>query len=210
MLHQVNIALHVAAGTAGLLIGTITLLAYQNSKLHKRWGRYFLCLLAVVVATGFFGYVLFRSNPFLLILTLNASYVGYAGFRAARLKERRGNWLDAGIAVVALASGMLFVGLGQRGDNWNPAVIHSTVGILFLVASYDLLKLLWLHPRIKKWWIYEHIYKMLSAFSALLSAFTGNVLPDFQPYSQLGPSVFILLLVVYFIRDQARKRRRVV
>jgi hypothetical protein len=49
---------------------------------------------------------------------------------------------------------------------------------------------------------------MLSAYSAILSAFTGTVLPGFKPYSQLGPSVLCLWLIVFFIWRQAAAQRK--
>jgi hypothetical protein len=62
---------------------------------------------------------------------------------------------------------------------------------------YDLSKYLWLYPYLKKWWIYKYFHKMISAFSALLSAFVGTILPDFKPFSQLGS--VLLLLIIWFI-----------
>lgn len=45
----------------------------------------------------------------------------------------------------------------------------------------------------------EHIFKMVSAFSGLLSAFTGTVFLTYQPYSHFLPSVFGMLIIVIFI-----------
>jgi hypothetical protein len=76
------------------------------------------------------------------------------------------------------------------------------------VTVYDLLRNLFLYERMKSWWLYEHIYKMISSFSALFSAFAGTALPRFKPYSQVGPSAICMILVVVFIIGQWKKRNR--
>jgi len=48
-------------------------------------------------------------------------------------------------------------------------------------------------------WLYEHIFKTMGAFTALLSAFSSTVLYSYQPYSQFLPSVFGTLLQIGFI-----------
>jgi len=46
---------------------------------------------------------------------------------------------------------------------------------------------------------------MLAAYSAILSAFTGTVLPQYFPYSQVGPSIGCLVLFAYFVIRRSRK-----
>jgi hypothetical protein len=162
-----------------------------------------------VVGTGFIGLVFFRSSSFLLMLTLGAGYHVYAGYRAVQLRRQRSTRPDALVAGGALAVGLLYLFyLRQADGNWAPPVVYSTLAALALVTGYDLLKYFWLHERIQSWWLYEHIYKMLSAYSAILSAFMGTVLPGFKPYSQLGPSVLCLWLIVFFIWRQAITYRK--
>lgn len=209
MIHQFNIVVHVVAGTLALFLGLAALFAPKISLRHKRLGRYFLFLLSVVVASGFIGWLLFRSNPFLLMLTLLSGYTGYAGWRAVRLKEQRSAKVDVLVALVVLSAGLLFLIFLKRDDaSWNPVVIYSTLGALGMVTLYDIVKFFWLFPYIKKWWLYEHIYKMISAFSAILSAFIGTLLPGFKPFSQIGPSSLCVLLIVVLIWREVLKRKR--
>jgi len=206
--HQLNIALHVSLGTIALLVGIGALLTQHKAKLHRRIGRVFLWLLSGVVGTALLGALLFRVTPFLLMLTLLSGYVGYSGYRVVRLRERRASGWDALIAlVVLLAAGAYVTTHGGQGRNWSPAVIMPTLGAIGLVTVYDLIKFAWLHSRLRTWWLYEHIYKLISAFSALLSAFSGTVLPQFKPYSQIMPSAFCLGLIAYFIWKRARRSR---
>ena len=208
-LHHLNIIVHVFFGTIGLLIGLVTLF-YQNKPLqHVRYGRYFLYIMAVVVATAFTGILFFRSNPFLLILTLLGGYVAYSGYRTIRLRERPASRVDIAIATgVLLAGGLYLRSMQIAGGNWSPAVVYPTLSALILVVGYDILKHFWFFNQLKTGWLYEHIYKMMSAYSALLSAFSGTVLSHYKPYSQILPSVLCLITIVYFIWKYARKRRR--
>jgi len=207
MIHQFNILIHVVAGTLGLLIGTFVLIAPKATTTHVRWGRYFLYLLSIVVITGFLGWLFFRSDPFLFLLTLLAGYNGYSGWRSVRLKERKATTIDFAIAVLALALGLAFLAfLHIAEDNWNPSLVYSAVGALGLVTVYDIVKYSWLHAYLKKGWVYEHIYKITSPFGALLSAFMGNVLPTYQPYIQMLPNVFCWLLICTMIWRQALKQ----
>src|SRR5687768_16651011 len=156
-IHKFNIILHVTAGTIALVIGLLTIFFYRQPVRHKRFGRYFLYLLSIVVVTGFLGWLFFRSNSFLLMLTLLSGYVGYAGWRSIRLREQRGTRFDALISFVALVTGVTYLlWLQQSNADWSPAVIYPTLGALLLVTVYDLLKFFLLHPYVKGWWLYEH------------------------------------------------------
>jgi hypothetical protein len=209
-LHTVNLSIHVLFGCLALAVGTLALLARKRAGRHTRLGRWFLYLLSVVVGTGLLGALFFRANGFLLMLTMLSGYVGYAGYRTVRLREKRSSSFDAALALTMLVVSSIYIGwLWQSGLSWSPAVVYSTWSALVLVSTYDLIKHHWAHERLKGWWRYEHIYKMISAYSALLSAFVGTLLPQYKPYSQVGPSTFCLLLIGYQIWRQARKRPRV-
>ncbi|GAB4041383.1 hypothetical protein [Spirosoma gilvum] len=208
--HTLNIFTHIGFGTLALLLGLAALLYQTSAQRHVRFGRYFLYCLSIVVGTAAIGIVFFRSNPFLLMLTLLGGYVGYSGYRSVRLRERKSATTDVLITIVVLVSGGAYAGSMQlAGGNWSPSVVYSTLSALALVGGYDLLKHFWLYERLKSWWLYEHIYKMLSAYSAILSAFAGTVLPNYKPYSQILPSVLCVWAIVYFIWQRARNRRRI-
>ncbi|MBD2701626.1 hypothetical protein IC229_13325 [Spirosoma sp. BT702] len=208
-LHTLNIFTHILFGTLALVIGLIAIFFQNNVRRHIRFGRYFLYCLRIVVGTAFIGIIFFRSNPFLLMLTLLGGYVGYSGYRAIRLKERKSPFTDVLITIGVLVAGGLYLRSMQlAGGNWSPTVVYSTLSALALVCGYDLLKYFWLHKQLKTWWLYEHIYKMLSAYSAIFSAFAGTVLPHYKPYSQVLPSILCIWAIIYFIWKRARTRRR--
>ncbi|PKK37782.1 hypothetical protein BWI96_04770 [Siphonobacter sp. SORGH_AS_0500] len=205
--HSINLIIHISFGLAAMGLGVVALRAPKKRGPHTRFGRYFLYAISVVVGTGLMGAILFRASPFLVMLTLLAGYVSYAGWRIVRLREKRSSTRDVACALLAFTSGLCFLGIAKVSDSsWNPSVIYSTFGALSLVTTYDLVKHYWLHESLKGGWLYEHIYKMLSAFSALLSAFAGNVLPQCQPYSQLGPSVLGVVMMIWYMRQVTRSQ----
>jgi hypothetical protein len=192
-----------------MIIGLLAIAYNRRVTLHKKLGLYFIYLLAVVVATGFIGFFFFRNDPFLLMLTLTASYVGFAGFRNIQLREKQSTIWDAMVAVTILIISLVYMGqLSKSQVQWNVPVVMSTLAALFLVTSYDLTKYFFLHRFLKHGWLYEHIYKMISAFSALLSGFTGNVFRSFHPYSQIGPSIICTMLIIYFITREFCSKRQ--
>lgn len=210
MIHKINLLTHIAAGTLALVVGIIVLFSAKGSKFHLRFGRYFVYLLVVVVSTGFLGWLFFRSNSFLLMLTILAGYNTYSGYRIVKLKQNRLSALEVFVPLLALAIGIFYLIWLMRSDTlWSPAVIYPTLSGLVLVTVYDLVKFFFLHRTISHWWLYEHIYKIISAFSAILSAFVGTVLPDFKPYSQIGPSTICILLIIGFIWKQVIKQSRI-
>jgi hypothetical protein len=209
MIHHVNLGIHILAGTVAMIIGLLAIIYNRRVATHKKLGRYFIYLLVIVVATGFIGFLFFRNDPFLLMLTLIAGYVGYAGYRNIQLREARANIWDALIALSTLSIALVYTWqLSQSQVLWNSSVILSTVIALALVTVYDLVKYFFFHSYLKGWWVYEHIYKMISAFSAMVSAFAGNTLRGFHPYSQIGPSAVCMMLIILFIVQRAAMKRR--
>jgi hypothetical protein len=199
-LHTTNIITHVAAGSLALLCGVVALLTPKGSRRHRQSGRIFLYFLAVVVVTGLLGVFIFKRNTFLLVITLLSAYLGYSGFRIVKLRNNRPYLVDIAAAIITLLSVAYFLYyLSRIGMMWSPVVIYSTVGYLFLVIAYDLARYLIPARYYRNGWLYEHIVKMVSAFSGLLSAFSGTVFPQFQPYSQILPSVFGTAIYIGFM-----------
>jgi len=139
--HQVNIGLHVFAGTIALILGALSIAFNRRPKVHRKLGKWFLYFLSVVVATGFLGWVLFRSDPFLLMLTVLSGYEGFAGYRIITMKEKPPASLDVSLAIVALLIGVVYVSqLSATKAAMSPVVVRSTLVALMIVTIYDILK----------------------------------------------------------------------
>jgi len=205
-LHSFNILIHVLVGTLALITGIVALVAVKGSRAHILSGRVFAGLLAAVIATGLIGVFIFGRNSFLLLITLLSAYNCCSGIRVIRQKRQRP--IDHAITLAVIASVLYYLYYTDAsGVTWAPGVIYSTIGALFFVTSYDLCKPAFPSGFRKSAIPYEHVYKMVSAFSGICSAFTGTVLPHYQPYSQLLPSLMGLgYIIVIFIRLSKQQR----
>lgn len=197
-LHQINILLHVIAGSSALLLGTVAIFSRKGKPLHKLAGKWFLAFMSVVILTGLVGVFVFKVNTFLLVITLSSGYQGFSGYRVLQTKSNKPFLLDISAIVITLSSCAYFLYYFKLiGMYWHPVIIYSTVGYLLALITYDLLKYLIPAQRYGRLWFKEHIVKIIGAFSALLSAFSGTVLDVYQPYSQILPSAICFWLMIY-------------
>lgn len=199
-MHQANIITHIIAGSAALLLGLTAILTKKGGKWHTISGQFFLVFLTIVIITGLIGVLVFGRNTFLLVITMLSAYVGFSGYRALKTKSNQFKMLDAGVAVITLITVFYFIYYFRSiGMIWSPVIIYSTVGYLLFVITYDFIRYLIPRHRYGNLWLYEHILKMMSAFSGILSAFTGTVFPQYQPYSQFLPSILGTLVAIGFM-----------
>ena len=200
LLHKGNIIIHVFAGSFALLIGIYILFKAKRTRMHQISGKVFLLLLAIVVFTGLLGVFIFKRHSFLLVITVLSGYMGFSGFRAIRSRSNKPQMLDISMAFLAIASVLFFLWyFTKTGMIWSGIIIYSTLGYLIMAVVYDLFRYFIPKKVYGNLWLYEHILKMVSAFSGLLSAFSGTLLPQYQPYSQFLPSVLGSLIAVGFM-----------
>ncbi len=201
-------------GTVALVLGVIALLTVKGGKIHNKSGRLFLSLISVVIFTGLIGVFVFGRNTFLLVITILSGYVSFSGYRILKSKTNTPLLLDIVIAIISiLVLGYFMYYFKSIGMIWSPIVIYSTVGALIFVIFYDFLRYLIPTELYKKHkiWLYEHIYKMTSAFAALLSAFAGTVLEEYQPHSQYLPSLLGLIIIsgfMFYVKKYGLKKMR--
>lgn len=208
-LHHVNVLVHVGFGTLALLVGLGPLLTAKGGAAHRRWGRWFLGLTTVVLFTGVLGLAVFNFRPFLTVIVLLSAYQAGSGYRVLRIRTTGPTGLDGLLAAVFLLGGGAFLLLLPRIHLvWSPVVMYSTLGTLLVTTVYDLSRFGWRQRWLGGAWRYEHIWKMLSTYSALLSAFTGTVLAAYQPYSQFLPSVLGTAVALAFMAHAYRGQRR--
>ncbi|MDB5117420.1 MAG: hypothetical protein JWQ79_2912 [Mucilaginibacter sp.] len=200
VIHKINIAIHIAAGSLALVVGLIAIVASKGKKLHKLIGRLFLILMTIVILTGLIGVFVFGRNTFLLVITVLSGYLAFSGYRVIKAKSNNPKFIDIGICLLSLISVSYFLYYFKSiGMVWSPVIIYSTVGYLFLLIVYDLGRYFIPTKTYANLWIYEHILKMVGAFSGLLSAFSGTVFPQYQPYSQFIPSILGTLITIGFM-----------
>ncbi len=105
--------------------------------------------------------------------------------------------------------GGLLLTMGHGNRAWNPRVGYATVGFLALVALYDLSRPLWLKVWRARVRPLDHGVKMIGFYFAMMSAGLGNLLAQWQPLSQLLPSVLGLIFMVGFGVYYSQKPPRV-
>jgi hypothetical protein len=209
ILHKSNILIHIITGSIALILGLIAIIVNKGKRLHKQVGKVFLMLLAIVIITGLLGVFIFGRNSFLLVITLLSGYNGFSGYRVLQTKSNEPYWLDIVASIICLLSVFYFLHYFKSiGMIWQPVIIYSTIGALLTIISYDFFKYFIPKARYKRLWFYEHIYKMIGAFTALLAAFTGTVFSNYRPYSQILPSVFGIILQIGFISYYFLKHRK--
>jgi hypothetical protein len=208
LFHSTNIAIHITAGTIALLLGIIAISTRKGKSVHIKTGKWFLLFLCIVIATGLLGVFVFGRNTFLLVITVLAGYNGFSGYRALQNKSNDPKRLDILVALVSLLAVSYFLYYFKSIKMiWSPVIIYSTVGAFLLVIAYDFSRYLIPKSVYGNGWFYEHIYKMIGAFTALLAAFAGTVFHAYQPYSQVLPSVFGVILQIGFITYYYRKNK---
>ncbi|MEO8416878.1 MAG: hypothetical protein ABI472_24660 [Ginsengibacter sp.] len=209
ILHSLNIIIHISAGTIALLLGLAALLTKKGFQKHKKIGMLFLLFLTIVVLSGLIGVFVFGRNTFLLVITVLSAYQGFSGYRTLQTKSNQPKFLDIIVAIISTISIFYFLYYFKSiGKIWSPVIIYSTVGALLFLVTYDFARYFIPKSKYQNLWLYEHIYKMIGAFTALLAAFAGTVFAKYQPLSQILPSALGILLqigfIVYYIRNKNR------
>ncbi len=209
-LHGLNIAVHVAAGSVALLIGFAMLVQPKGTATHRWWGRRFGAVTLVVCASAAIGSAFFRFMPLFAVLNVVVTYQLVSGWRVARTRAAGPRAADALWTFLGLGAAVALVPVLLRNPDDTPGMIlWPTLGALALLLGYDALR--WLFPR--RWharvWVFEHIYKIVSALFAMLSAMVGNVVRFGQPWSQILPTVLGALVITWFFVAQIRGRGRV-
>jgi uncharacterized membrane protein len=206
--HLLNLATHVGAGGLAIMLGFAVLARTKGDATHRRWGLRFVGLTTIVVATAALGLAVFRWMPLFALLTLLVGYQLLGGWRAARTREAGPQRLDLGFALLAVALAAVIVPTALHDPMVARAVVIGSTGALGTVLSYDLFR--FVAPA--RWhtvaWRYEHLYKMNAALFGMISAFVGNTVRAWQPWSQLLPSVIGVLAILVQAWRLARAGKR--
>jgi uncharacterized membrane protein len=213
-----TLALHVTAGFLAAAAGLLPILSRKGSRSHRWSGRVFVALMTVLLAAAWVMTALHFSAYF-AALTATATLTVFSGVRVLGRKRpdldpaqraRPLDWLVT-LAVVAVGLWVLALILAGRAEG-RTAVSAALVYAALTYGAWDL----WRFARPTGWpffpglWIYEHLVKMLSAYGAVLSAFSGNYLTFLPtPWSQLWPTLLFQPMAVAWIVVLARRDRRV-
>lgn len=216
LLFQPTLALHITAGLIAVAAGLLPIVSRKGSRLHKASGRVFTSLMGVMLACAWVLTAL-RFNPYFAALTATATITVFSGVRVLKRKRPdlrradRARALDWVLTLIVVGVGLWVLGLivlGKTGD--KTAVSAALVYGALTYGGWDL----WRFVRPTAWpffpdlWTYEHLVKMLSAYGAVMSAFSGNFLTFLPtPWSQLWPTLFFQPLALIWVLSLALGRR---
>jgi hypothetical protein len=201
-LHTANVTIHVVAATFALIVGLVSLFSAKGGAAHRKAGTFVLPAAIIVAVTAVIGVVVDPSRPALTAITISATYQLVSGMRALWLRgllSRSFGVLDAMIAVAGLSAALwLLITMGPSTPSFTPAIGYSAIGFVTLLSCYDLSRFAWRELWKRKVWPIDHGLKMVGFYFALLSAAAGNLLRDFQPWSQVIPSVIGVIALIIF------------
>jgi uncharacterized membrane protein len=208
LLHQANIAIHVAAGLMALTVGLVLLTRRKGDAAHRFWGRIAALLFATVVASATAGLTLFRPDPTLGAVTLLSGYLLFSGWRAILSRGKSPTALDILVSVASIVGGAAMAWHLSTGAAtfWKPQVVLPITGSLLFWGLYDLARLVWPAAWRRRLWRLEHGVKLILALSALAAAGAGTALPQYAPWSQVGPSILATLYVLFYVARHGRRQ----
>ena len=211
---------HISAGFCAVLAGVLPIVTRKGSGLHRLSGRVFAVLMTILLICAW-AMTALKPDVYFLGLSATASLTLFSGLRVLGRKRpdlrsadraRPLDWI-ATLGIVGVGLLIVWLALTDRSDAPPAIVIALAYGSLSL-GGWDL----WRLARPLDWpfspdlWTYEHLWKMVGAYSAVLSAFSGNFLTALpSPWSALWPTVlFQSLSIVWIGVLLVRKRQRLV
>ena len=199
--------LHVMAGLTALLAGAVALYALKGAKLHRRSGILFVYAMLVMASTGALMSVL-HVNVGNLIAAVLTFYLVLTALRTVRRPSLEFNRIDRVAMLIALTVGLTAVTLGVAAVRSATGKIHGLpppvyfmFGIVFLLATFGDLRVMWSWRTQGGFRIKRHLWRMCFAlFIATASFFLGpsQRLPAFLRHSPLRPLPVLIVLAVMF------------
>lgn len=214
--HHLLLAAHITTGLAAVTVGLFPLLTRKGSRAHRFWGRLYVLCMGTLLACAWVMTAM-RFSIYFLALSASATLTLFSGVRVLRRKrpdqrrDDRAKALDWGVTLAIMAIGMLTLLQVSTGQARAPAVSSALAYGALTIGGWDV----WRFARPGDWpagpdlWKYEHVAKMLGAYGAVLSAFSGNFLTALPaPWSQLWPSLLFQPLSAIWIAALILGKRR--
>lgn len=189
---QLNILMHIVAGSSALAAGTIALCSKKGGKAH-RWSGWVFYVSILFVMLSSTATELYHNRRFLLIVGLFSFYLNFTGVEA--LQRRTARYLDWAMAILHCILGLGFlVELVFKG---NFMVLPWAAGLaLTWFAVEDIY-----HYRYKQQGdLGKHIGRMMGAYISVVTAVLVVNIESAPVWLWFLPTVLMVPLLIYFLR----------
>ena len=211
MLMNWTLAIHITAGSLGLIFGTLALYSSKGGTLHRRSGMLFVYAMLTMCLGGFLVAVFRNAAPAINVpaALLSAALVASAlttvrpPSAGVRLVNVAAMLLSLGVGITSLALAIrTFAGGGLPRGFAFPLLLFGIVGLLAAAGDIRMLRSGSSHGAAR---LARHLWRMCFAlFVAALSFFVGqaDVFPEavrIPPLLAL-PGLVVLATMVYWLR----------
>jgi hypothetical protein len=208
---NINLILHIAAGTLTLLLGPVAIYTNQQYlQVHRPVGKVFYYAMIFVCASAAFSFARHPNHIFAQFLLGIAVFVWAGimrGVRALQLMKRAPvePWDYVYTGLLALG-GLAMVGRSIWLWSMGASIAFPILFMVFGAAAlWDVRSNLQFFRQAEQMhrldWLRVHVLSMVGAFIASTTAFTVNAAPFLPWYLQwFGPTLILTPVQIYFGR----------
>jgi hypothetical protein len=202
---------HIFCGMVALFVAPCAMLTVKGGLAHRRWGKIYFWMMAVVAATAFV-LALYRPILFLALVAVFSFYFAFRGYRAVLRKGAPAGKADWFAAVATLLGSLGLIALGihpLRGAFMPAPIVSIAFGLLGSVSAVSDMRAFLHPPKERNAWWYSHMGGMLGSYVATLSAFSAVNFQFLPPAVRwLWPSVIGIPAIFVWIGYYRRKFNR--
>jgi uncharacterized membrane protein len=219
------LAVHIIAGSLGIIFGFVALYAVKGAKLHRETGMLFVYTLTTMALMGAMMAAVWGRQPASNIpVGLLTAYLVITGLTTVRPPSAGSRWLDLGLMLVVLSVGLAFFTFGVvafespkgglNGIPFVPFFIFGSIALLSSVGDFRLIRSGGVQairgaPRLAR-----HLWRMCTALLiAAFSFFLGQAKvipkPIRIPALLAIPPLVVLVVMLYWLwRVRIRRNLR--
>ncbi|MBU1188155.1 MAG: hypothetical protein KKC01_03910 [Gammaproteobacteria bacterium] len=206
--------IHIAAGSIGLIAGTVALFARKGRTVHRQGGMVFVIAMLAMSASAIPLAVWAQKTTSVMGGCLTF-YLVLTSFLTIRRPHERFDWVVIGAALAGISLAVVFYSLGMEGLRSSTGTINGLMpeamfvfGSVALIAALGDVRVTLVRAVSRPYRIARHLWRMCFALlMAAVSFFLGQaqVLPELlrnSPVPALIPVVVVILMFYWILRVQ--------
>lgn len=217
--YKIILIIHIVAGSTALLSGLFAIIYRNKVKIHKPIGKIYFWSMTIIFFSAIYMSIV-KYNIFLFCVAFFTYYACLTAYRALKLKKlhlkQEPTSFDWAIEVFF---GIMHIGfitfaiILLFGSNKTFGTISLVFGLLGIRGNYVTIMRFRKKLVFKNYWLLAHISGMLGSYIGAITAFTVNneawiPLPAIALW--LGPTAFIVPLIIYEIRKHKKQSSKFV